>query len=155
MSFNSDKGEWLTVSSKRKTHPPSGTKEPLKMKGNLVTAVTTHKHLGIVFNRSLTGSDQISTVRTKCARRMGILRKMSHLFNKKIIKTIYLTTIRPIMEYGCAVWSGGNTTGLKEIQDRFCKTHGIWLPDLQKRFDFFDFDSLFQNSKQKMSAVFA
>ena len=40
------------------------------------------------------------------------------------------------MEYGCAVWSGGNTTGLKEIQDRFCKTHGIRLPDLQKCFDF-------------------
>ena len=31
------------------------------------------------------------------------------------------------MEYGCAVWSGGNTTGLKEIQDRFCKTHGTWF----------------------------
>ena len=40
------------------------------------------------------------------------------------------------MEYGCAVWSGGKTAGLKEIQDRFCKTHGIGLPDLHKRFDF-------------------
>ena len=138
MSFNPDKSECLTISSKRKSQQLSSTKEQLKMKGNLVTAVTTHKHLGIVFNRSFTWSDQISTVRTKCARRMGILRKMSHLFSKKIIKKIYLTTIRPIMEYGCAVWSGGNTTGLKEIQDRFCKTHGIPLPDLklQKRFDF-------------------
>ena len=86
MSFNPDKSEWLTISSKRKSQQPSGTNEQLKMKGNLVTAVATHKHLGIVFNRSLTWSDQISTVRTKCARRMGILRKMSHLFNKKIIK---------------------------------------------------------------------
>ena len=25
------------------------------------------------------------------------------------------------MDYGCAVWCGGNKTGLKEIQDRFCK----------------------------------
>ena len=68
--------------------------------------------------------------------RLGILRKISHLFNRKMIQKTYLTTIRPIMKYGCAVWSGGNTTGLKEIQDRFCKTHGIRLPDLQKRFDF-------------------
>ena len=77
MSFNPDKSEWLTISSKRKSQQPGGTKEKLKMKDNLVKAVTTHKHLGIVFNRSLTWSDQISTVRTKCARRMGILRKMS------------------------------------------------------------------------------
>ena len=80
---------------------------------------------------------------------------MSHLFNKKIIRKNYLTTIRPIMEYGCAVWRGGSTTGLKEIEDRFCKTHGIRLPDLQKRFDFLTLILFFQNSKQKMSAVFA
>ena len=58
------------------------------------------------------------------------------------------------MEYGCAVWSGGNTTGLQEIQNRFCKTHGIRLPDLQKHFDFLTL-ILFQNSKQNMSAVYA
>ena len=66
----------------------SKTKEQLKMKGNRLTAVTTHKHRGIVFNRSLTWFDQISTVRTKCARRIGILPKMSHLFNKKIKKKL-------------------------------------------------------------------
>ena len=55
---------------------------------------------------------------------------------RKLSKQNYLTTIRPIMDCGCAFWSGGNTTGLKEIQDRFCKTHGIRLLDLQKRFDF-------------------
>ena len=89
MSFNPDKSEWLTVSQQ-----PSGVKEQLKMKGNLVRAVTTHKHLGIVFNRSLTWSNQISTLRTKCARKMGILRKMSHPFSKKVIKK-YLSNSNP------------------------------------------------------------
>ena len=43
-SFNPDKSEWLTVSSKQKSQQPSRTKEQLKMKENLVTAVTAHKH---------------------------------------------------------------------------------------------------------------
>ena len=74
---------------------------------------------------------------------------MSHLFNKKIINRIYLTTIRPIMEYGCAVWSGGNTTDIKEIQNRFCKTHGIQLLDLQKRFDFLTLMLFFKMRSKK------
>ena len=59
------------------------------------------------------------------------------------------------MEYGCAIWRGGSTTGLKEIQDRFCKTHEIRLPELQMRFDFWTLMLFFQNSNQKMSAIFA
>ena len=40
------------------------------------------------------------------------------------------------MEYGWAFWSGGNTTGLKEVQVHFCNAHGIRIQDLQKRFNF-------------------
>ena len=53
------------------------------------------------------------------------------------------------MECGCAVWSKGNTTGLKEIQDNFCKTHGIRLLHLQKRLDFLPLILLFKIRSKK------
>ena len=41
------------------------------------------------------------------------------------------------LEYGCAIWSGGPTSKLLNLQRTFFQRHHISLPPLQKRFDYF------------------
>ena len=55
---------------------------------------------------------------------------------KEVMKTLYIATIQPIMEYGCQIWSGDNIKTLQEIQNHFCKRKKMTLPPLEKGFIF-------------------
>ena len=106
------------------------------MKGVSIPQVRTHKHLGLVFNSTLTWSDHIDTLYTSCARMIGILRRMNGSIPPSAMRRIYTGVIRPRMEYACAIWSGGPTSCLQRLQDSFAKRYGLTLPPLQKRFDY-------------------
>ena len=91
----------------------------VSMRGVLIPQVCTHKHLGLVFNESLTRSNHISSVYTACARMIGILRGLDGTIRSPAMKRIYTAVIRPRMEYTCAVRSGGPTGCLQSLQDSF------------------------------------
>ena len=46
MCFNPEKSEWLLFSGEKKSEHVDRTKDPLKMKGFVVTAVTSHETSG-------------------------------------------------------------------------------------------------------------
>ena len=54
------------------------------------------------------------------------------------------------MEYACAIWSGGPTAKLKKLQRSFCRSHGVSLPPLQTRFDYFTL-MLFYKIRMRLS----
>ncbi len=137
MEFNPEKSEHLTMFNPaqfRNLPPP--TNHPVSMDGHIVPQVSHHKHLGLTLNSSLTWTDHIAIVRRKCAQRMGILYRLSSVLPRATIRQIYLATVRPIMEYGCQVWSGGNTNPLQVLQNRFCKRYCTHLPPLENRFSY-------------------
>ena len=45
-------------------------------------------------------------------------------------------SIRPRMEYACAVWSGGPTGCFQRLQNSFAKRHSLSLPPLEKRYEY-------------------
>ena len=56
--------------------------------------------------------------------------------SKRCLTRIYKGYIRPRLEYACAVWSGGNTSKLLKLQQKFCRQHQVQLPNLSNRFKF-------------------
>ena len=105
------------------------------MRGVLIPQIPTNKHLGQVLNESLTWSDHNSSVNTACARMIGILRRLDGT-TRSPMKRIYTAVIHPLMEYVCAVWSGGPTGCLQRLQDSFAKRHSLSFPPLEKRFEY-------------------
>ena len=138
-SFNADKSEILSIRSQRAAaslQESDPVIHPISMNGVRVPACQKHKHLGVVINNSLSWSDHIDDVFTKCARHVGILNSLRKKLSKRCLTRIYKGYIRPRLEYACAVWSGGNTSKLLKLQQKFCRQHQVQLPNLSNRFKF-------------------
>ena len=71
--------------------------------------VEQYRHLGLIFNKALSWGDHIDEVFTSGARKLGMLNRLMYILDNDSIRRIYVSVIRPRMEYACAVWSGGNT----------------------------------------------
>ena len=64
------------------------------------------------------------------------LNSLRKKLSKRCLTRIYKGYIRPRLEYACAVWSGGNTSKLLKLQQKFCRQHQVQLPNLSNRFKF-------------------
>ena len=88
----------------------------------LVRVATKYKYLGIWFNEKLTWDDHIEYVRHKADSKSKSLRKL--MVNNKIAPRakllVWLCSVRPLLEYGCEVWSANSKQAdkLESIQTR-------------------------------------
>ena len=74
------------------------------MQNQLITEVDTHKHLGIYFSSDGTWHHHIRYITEKAWTRIDVMRKLKFKLDRKSLETIYLTFIRPILEYGDVLW---------------------------------------------------
>lgn len=65
------------------------------------------KYLGVYIDSHLNWKHHIQQTSKKVSRGIGILSKISHFVNTKILKQLYYTLIFPFLTYGILVW--GNT----------------------------------------------
>ena len=133
MLFNVQKSTHLEITSRKR---PLNLNGNVTMGGMVVPRASTHKHLGVALNSSLTWQDHVNDGYTACARKVGFLQRLRQRLSSEALRRISLVTIWPKMEYACAVWSGGPTKKLVRLQDKFCREHRISLPPLERRFQF-------------------
>ena len=74
------------------------------MEGTQIVEVDSHKHLGIIFQNDCSWHNHIDYVKEKAWARVNAMRKLKYEFDRKSLETIYLTFIRPILEYADIVW---------------------------------------------------
>ena len=43
---------------------------------------------------------------TSASRMIGILRKLKNVFSRRSFNKIYVSIVRPVLEYSCIVWDG-------------------------------------------------
>ena len=100
VTFNPLKTETLLISRNltKPYHPP------LHTDNQIIAEVDTHKHLGIYLSNDCTWHKHIDYVKDKAWARINIMRKLKFELDRKSLETIYLTFIRPILEYGDIVW---------------------------------------------------
>ena len=100
VTFNALKNETMLLSQKlfKPYHPP------LFMQNHQVTAVDSHKHLGIHFASDCSWHKHIEYIKQKAWLRINLMRKLKYKLDRKALETFYLVFIRPILEYGDVIW---------------------------------------------------
>ena len=93
----------------------------VSMAGIPIPHVKIHKHLGVIFNDTLTWSNHIDKVYKRSAQRVGILRRLRRKFPSRALRRIYVRAVLPIMEYACPVWSGGPVAKPIHFHESFCR----------------------------------
>ena len=105
--INAEKSEHLAISTRKSDI----TSPHVTMNGTQIPQVTSHKHLGVNFNNTLSWQ-HVDKVYTSCARRIGMIRRLRRKLHPVVLKRIYLGAVLPKLEYACPVWCGGPTQKL-------------------------------------------
>ena len=99
VKFNPIKTEAFLASRRlNRNHPP------IYMQNQQITEVESHKHLGVYFSNDCTWHHHIKYITGKACTRNNIMRKLKFKLDRKSLETIYLTFIRPLLEYGDVLW---------------------------------------------------
>jgi hypothetical protein len=80
------------------------------------TEVTNHKHLGLNISKNGTRHTHIDLITEKAYRRLNILRRFKFILDRKTLETIYLTYIRPLLEYADVIWDNNITYLVDKIE---------------------------------------
>ena len=48
----------------------------------------------------------IDSILTSALRMIGIMRKLKYVFSRRSVNQIYVTYVRPVLEYSSIVWDG-------------------------------------------------
>ena len=70
-----------------------------------IKPVDAHKHIGVTLSADGKWSKHINKVVVKASRQIAVLRKMKFKVSRNFLENIYMTFIRPLLEYSCEVWN--------------------------------------------------
>ena len=102
IKFNPLKSESFIVSRKldKPYHPP------IYMVNTQIAEVNTYEHLGIILSHDCSWHAHlhIEYIKEKAWQRIDIMRRLKFILDRKSLEIIYLSFIRPILEYGDTIW---------------------------------------------------
>ena len=104
ITINHAKSAAMVISKKR---------NPIKLDIHIddtpIPQANSHKHLGLVLNNKLSWSDHVEHIRSKAAKKVGLLRRIRKRLPSLVLRTLYITCIRPTLEYASGAWGGVGT----------------------------------------------
>jgi hypothetical protein len=107
VNFSPPKTEEMIITNKRpRQHPP------LYLNDQLIKNVKDHKHLGIHLSSNLSWRKHVQEIAKKANRSLGVLRMLKMKLDRKSLETLYKSFVRPILEYGDAIWHIPNPVNL-------------------------------------------
>ena len=112
VKFNPGKTESLLIS--RKTSGP--THPPVFMLNQEINEVDKHKYLGIVLSDDCSWHHHINYIKEKARARINIMRKLKFLLDRKSLETIYISFIRPVIEYADTTWDNCTQNDKQELE---------------------------------------
>jgi hypothetical protein len=104
ITFNPDKTDIMLFDSRRQGNLN------FKFGQTDILSVDFHKHLGIVFSSDGKWTRHIDYILFKASKQLCVLRKLKFILKREILEKIYLTFIRPLLEYSCEVWDNYSQT---------------------------------------------
>lgn len=97
-----------------KHHPPAHPR--LYMYGQPVAEVEHHKHLGLYLSRNLRWHQHVDYIVSKAYQRINLMRKYKFILDRNTLEAIYLSFVRPILEYGDVVFDNCTDQELNELE---------------------------------------
>ena len=71
---------------------------------SVISHLAIHKHLGIIFTDNGKWTVHIDNITVKAYKQFDVLRKLKYTLTRKLLSNMYITFIRPAMEYASEVW---------------------------------------------------
>ena len=90
----------------------------IKVCNTILAEVEEATYLGVTFDKRLTWKTHIANAESKARKRLSILRKLAGTnwgAHEKILRTIYLGTVRPNLEYGSTAWMSSAKTSQQRL----------------------------------------
>ena len=102
LQFNTSKCKYMVVSRKRAGILPP----PLTLQGQLLQQVDHFKYLGLLLSSDLSWSSHVENICNKARKLLGLLyRQYYQLAEPNTLLQLYLSLIRPHLEYASPVWN--------------------------------------------------
>jgi len=102
LTFNTSKCNYMMLSRKRSPTTPF---HPLMLNGLHLNRVECFKYLGVLLSSDLSWTPHITSVCSKARQILGLLyRRFYNYAEGDTLKQLYLSLIRPHLEYACPVW---------------------------------------------------
>jgi hypothetical protein len=99
--------QWLVIYNAAKTvslhismHKEIDRHPALFLKGTQIVEVDSHCHLGVDFEKMFTWKTHINRLAVKGSKCVGLMRRASRDLPRSCLERLYLTMVRPILEYG-------------------------------------------------------
>ena len=100
MCFNPTKCEFLRVTNKKNI-----TKFQYSIQNDTIQEVNQAKYLGVTITNNLSWSEHIKIITNKANSMIGFLRRNFHHCPIQTKSALYLSLVRPILEYAVTVWA--------------------------------------------------
>ena len=100
VTFNPNKSVALLL-SRKVSHP---LHPPLFMENTPINEVEAHKHLGLFLSNDCSWHQHINYIKDKAWARINIMRRLKYKLDRKSLESIYISFIRPLLEYGDTIW---------------------------------------------------
>ena len=112
LTVNTVKSALMVIGSRRRVLPQLA----VSIYGQQIKQVISHKHLGVHLHSNLSWSHHVAYVVKKASQRIGLLRRLQRRLPQLVIRQIYMTCVRPVLEYAARAWSGVNAAEAKSLE---------------------------------------
>ena len=112
VKFNPNKNEVMLFTRKFdiQDHPP------VIMMDQQIQDAQFHKHLGVYFSSDCSWHHHINYIKQKAWTRINVMRKLKFILDRKSLETIYITFIRPLLEYADIIWDNCSDQEKKDLE---------------------------------------
>ena len=115
LRFSAEKSAAVVFSRQTNTSPSV----TLRIYNNVIPFQSHFKFLGVVLDRNLSMGKHVQHIKTKCSSRLNLFRCMTSSdcsADRATLLKLYKAIVRPVIEYGAAVYSGGKTKTLDRLE---------------------------------------
>ena len=92
----------------------------LNFNDSIINFVESHKHFGITLTFNGQWHTHIETILCSAYKVLGIMRKLKYRFTRQALNQMYVSYVRPLLEYSSIVWDGcseQDKTALERLQN--------------------------------------
>lgn len=81
-----------------------------------MTEVSDYKYLGVMFANDLSWNTHVHYLSSKASRALNFIRRNFWQAPLELKELLYLTNVRPILEYGCSAWDPYTKQNINELE---------------------------------------
>ena len=116
LTLNPQKCKYMVISRKRAPTAPDH-QAPLLLHNLVLSRVCTFKYLGVLLAEDLAWTPHVHAVCSKARQVLGLLyRRFYNYSNVDTLVQLYVSMVRPHLEYACPVWAPHTAKDIQELE---------------------------------------